>query len=806
MTSPQPAGIDGDPARTNPADGTGEFRPSQSRHPCRYPRSSIPALRVLAFPRFNDITTPATSNSGLQPPTNRIAQTRVTSLGQIAGREETRRNQRNEPNVSLDKICRFSGLSFWSPTTGAKRRNEPNVSLDKICRLCGCRAEQPLPRRKRRNEPIVKLGWFCGLNWISGFSGLRTPGWPRAGIRGSGRALACIPVQREARHGGITDSRAAKWSIKPKPGGAPPVRVERCGTNRRQRNLEVNLWQQEVCGKNSLHIPSAKPAPLPAILMYDRAQASWAWRSSRPSGIHSLTTVNRQLATAPMKILELSLQAFGPFTDVTLDLSGGREGLHLVCGPNEAGKSSALRALRQALFGFPPQSPDDFLHSYQKMRVGMRLRDGDGRELALVRRKGAKNTLLAADGSSPLPDAALANLLGGITEDEFSRRFALDHDELVAGGKSILEGAGELGQLLFQAGGGLKDLLQVQRTLDRELESLFKPSGTRPRINAGLAELKEARALVREGSLPSTEWVEHDAAHRRAAEQLEEVEGRLESARAERRRLERIADALPVLARLRQYQQDREALGPVVLLPDDFTEQRHQAIGQLESARAAEFDRGAGNRRARRPDRRPGRPRGLARRGRGHRTAPRRSARVPQGPGRPPRRAGPPPAHRGRGPRAARRAATRGGRGSGDGRVREYGRCRPRRPGRLARCGRYVPTDPDAEGDDLPAGRRAGPADRRAGAGRRAGRRAGRSARIRAGRARSDRTPGRPRAAGDRARAGAGPGRPGRPGRGGPRPARPGRRRGRAGPGPVAALVRPARRGGEPARAVGRDG
>ena len=218
----------------------------------------------------------------------------------------------------------------------------------------------------------------------------------------------------------------------------------------------------------------------------------------------------------------------------------------------------------------------------------MRLRDGDGRELAFVRRKGAKNTLLAADGSSPLPDAALANLLGGITEDEFSRRFALDHDELVAGGKSILEGAGELGQLLFQAGGGLKDLLQVQRNLDRELESLFKPSGTRPRINAGLAELKEARALVREGSLPSTEWVEHDAAHRRAAEQLEEVEGRLESARAERRRLERIADALPVLARLRQYQQDREALGPVVLLPDDFTEQRHQAIGQLESARAAE--------------------------------------------------------------------------------------------------------------------------------------------------------------------------------------------------------------------------
>ena len=289
-----------------------------------------------------------------------------------------------------------------------------------------------------------------------------------------------------------------------------------------------------------------------------------------------------------MKILELSLQAFGPFTDVTLDFSGGREGLHLVHGPNEAGKSSALRALRQALFGFPVQSPDDFLHSYQKLRVGMRLRDGDGGELAFVRRKGAKNTLLAADGATPLPDSALAKVLGGVTEPSSAGRFALDHDELVAGGKSILQGAGELGQLLFQAGGGLKDLLEVQRGLDRELESLFKPTGAKPRINAGLAELKEAKGLVREGSLPSTEWVEHDAALRRAAGQLEQVEGRLEAARAEKRRLERIADALPVLARRRQCREELEALGPVVLLPDDFTEQRHQATGQLEAARTAE--------------------------------------------------------------------------------------------------------------------------------------------------------------------------------------------------------------------------
>ena len=44
-----------------------------------------------------------------------------------------------------------------------------------------------------------------------------------------------------------------------------------------------------------------------------------------------------------MKLLTLNLKAVGPFTDLVLDLSGGEHGLHLIYGPNEAGKTSTLR-------------------------------------------------------------------------------------------------------------------------------------------------------------------------------------------------------------------------------------------------------------------------------------------------------------------------------------------------------------------------------------------------------------------------------------------------------------------------------
>ncbi len=45
-----------------------------------------------------------------------------------------------------------------------------------------------------------------------------------------------------------------------------------------------------------------------------------------------------------MRVDRLRLIAYGPFTGRELDLSSGAQGLHVIFGPNEAGKSSALRA------------------------------------------------------------------------------------------------------------------------------------------------------------------------------------------------------------------------------------------------------------------------------------------------------------------------------------------------------------------------------------------------------------------------------------------------------------------------------
>ena len=146
-----------------------------------------------------------------------------------------------------------------------------------------------------------------------------------------------------------------------------------------------------------------------------------------------------------MKILELRLTAFGPFTGRVLDLSSGNHGLHVIFGPNEAGKSSALRALHALLYGIPVQTPDAFLHPYGELRIGARLRLASGDEIDFTRRKANKGSLLGPDDTR-LDDDSLDRFLGGVGPEQFRMFWGIDYTRLLQGGREILEGHGDLGE------------------------------------------------------------------------------------------------------------------------------------------------------------------------------------------------------------------------------------------------------------------------------------------------------------------------------------------------------------------------
>lgn len=277
-----------------------------------------------------------------------------------------------------------------------------------------------------------------------------------------------------------------------------------------------------------------------------------------------------------MKLLNLDLIAFGPFTDVNLNLSGGLEGLHLIYGLNEAGKSAALRALRSLFYGIPERTSDNFLHDNSKLRIGATVRHSDGSELSFVRRKGRKATLLDPN-EQPLDDSSLRKYLSGVAEEVFATMFGIDHEALLSGGRELLAGKGEVAHSLYAAALGTGNLREVMKELDDEASAIFKPRGSAQTISKLIAQHKDLKSTIAELSLPSSEWKEHTGALERAQQEADAVTEQLAELRTALARLERLREAIPIVSERNNLLRQLQDMGKVVVLAPEFKTSRLDA-------------------------------------------------------------------------------------------------------------------------------------------------------------------------------------------------------------------------------------
>lgn len=286
-----------------------------------------------------------------------------------------------------------------------------------------------------------------------------------------------------------------------------------------------------------------------------------------------------------MKILFFDLKAFGPFTDKPIDLSKGSEGFHVIYGPNEAGKSAALRAIRAIFYGIHERTPDTFLHEGTKLRIGARIKHSDGSELIFQRRKGRTKTLLN-ENDEPLDESVLERFLGGIDEALFAKMFGISYDDLIQGGKEIIAGHGDVGESLFAAGLGKGGLRKVLSELDGKTDELFKPQAQKRYINIKISEFQEAKGEMLKTSLSSRDWDTHQRNLKEAQDQKVNFVGRLNKLIAEINHLKRLRDVLPALGELKETRNKRANMGDILLLSLEFPRQRRDALQALNRAKA----------------------------------------------------------------------------------------------------------------------------------------------------------------------------------------------------------------------------
>ncbi len=296
-----------------------------------------------------------------------------------------------------------------------------------------------------------------------------------------------------------------------------------------------------------------------------------------------------------MKFARLYLKAFGPFRDRIIELpTGSGKDFHVIFGPNEAGKSTILRAVTGFLFGIPERTGDAFLHDYNALRVGATLLLPDGNRLSAMRRKARKTTLFAIDETTgaeiterPLPDSRVSDLVGGLDLALYQNLFGLDLNGLVTGSDELLRGEGEVGRSLFQAAAGLASLRTLITGLDEEAAVTFKARGSTGRLNRALHEFDEQRQVLKDATIRTYVWETAEREYRQAGLKHAQLREALQDKRTEQQRLQRIRANLPLLAERAAKQAEVESLAHVPPLPAEAAQRRVAAQERLRGAEEA---------------------------------------------------------------------------------------------------------------------------------------------------------------------------------------------------------------------------
>lgn len=239
-----------------------------------------------------------------------------------------------------------------------------------------------------------------------------------------------------------------------------------------------------------------------------------------------------------MRLKRIEVDAFGALRDCSLD--GLADGLTVVLGPNESGKSTYAALVRQVLYGFPDKRSKDF--GYQPGVGGRAGRlvfaDANG-EWGIHRAEGSKGGPVRVDAiSGPDRPGLLSEVVGSVTEQTFRVVFGFGLDELA----DIESGTDkDVVARLYAGVSGLEvNPMDVRRELDDSAGRLFKMRG-----NSEVGGLVDsARGVQREIQTLEAEardYAADQALLRQMSERLAPLKQRRDEADRKLRALERDA-------------------------------------------------------------------------------------------------------------------------------------------------------------------------------------------------------------------------------------------------------------------------
>lgn len=248
-----------------------------------------------------------------------------------------------------------------------------------------------------------------------------------------------------------------------------------------------------------------------------------------------------------MKIKTIHIYGFGKWIDQKWDLAEGQ--LDLFFGHNESGKSTLMAFIHAIFFGFPSKRENQY-HPRDADRYGGAMSISIARdETIFIERVAGKTqkgklTIQYSDGRFG-NEEDLQALLKGMDIATFKGVFHFDLEGL-QGMKDLTPK--ELSRYLYDAGMmGANKLSTLEKNIEKDSESLFKPRGTTTTINQMADQLNEMKQSL-------SKW----------EERLDEYETIQQTVRDKEEVLKKISDEQVMIQQKSRKLEKRISLSPLI--------------------------------------------------------------------------------------------------------------------------------------------------------------------------------------------------------------------------------------------------
>lgn len=300
-----------------------------------------------------------------------------------------------------------------------------------------------------------------------------------------------------------------------------------------------------------------------------------------------------------MRIESLRIAGYGRLAQREIGLN---EGVTVLSGRNEAGKSTTLQFIRAMMYGIPGRANP--AERYEPLHGGthggvLTARDDAG-ALWTIRRYASGGegpgraeklhiTVSHPDGSTEeLNQEELERrLLGGISRSMFRQLFAVSLDELQELG--ALQ-SGEMSSYLFHAGmGGGSEIMRAEKRLVTEAEKLYKPRGKLQDAAKILQAIEKLKQEVAESRSYLPRYNDNTLALERVEQALAEMKVNRELAGGKLLKLRKAQEIRELWLKWCEAQLEQGELPEVLSFPEDGADRWKSYEAELRSLQAAAF-------------------------------------------------------------------------------------------------------------------------------------------------------------------------------------------------------------------------